>query len=293
MSTLRKTLRGTGVAIVTPFKSNFEIDFPALDKVIESLIHGGVEYIVTLGTTGETPVLDKQEKIDIVNHTFDKVAGRVPVVVGIGGNNTHELIKDLQQIPLDRATAVLSASPYYNKPSQEGIYQHYKAIAKASPLPIILYNVPGRTASNISAETTLRLANEFKNIIAIKEASGNIEQCMKIIKHRPDNFLIISGDDNLTLPLIASGADGVISVVANAYPKDFSDMVRHALVHDFKTAQKLHYKLMEITEQLFADGNPGGVKVVLAQKKITQPTVRLPLVEPNDTVKAKLKKIAY
>ena len=168
-----------------------------------------------------------------------------------------------------------------------------KAIAKASPLPIILYNVPGRTASNIAWDTTIRLAKEFKNIIAIKEASGNIEQCMKIIKHRPDNFLIISGDDNLTLPLIASGADGVISVVANAYPKDFSDMVRSALFHDFKTAQKLHYKLMEITEQLFADGNPGGVKVVLAQKKITQTTVRLPLVEPNATVKSKLKKIAY
>ena len=189
--------------------------------------------------------------------------------------------------------AILSVSPYYNKPSQEGIYQHYKAISKASPLPIILYNVPGRTASNITAETTLRLANEFKNIIAIKEASGNIEQCMKIIKYRPDNFLIISGDDNLTLPLIASGADGVISVVANAYPKDFSDMVRFALFHDLKNAQKLHYKLMEITEQLFADGNPGGVKVVLAQKKITGTHVRLPLVEPNDTVKAKLKKIAY
>jgi 4-hydroxy-tetrahydrodipicolinate synthase len=190
-------------------------------------------------------------------------------------------------------SAILSVSPYYNKPSQEGIYQHYKAIAKASPLPIILYNVPGRTASNIAWDTTIRLAKEFKNIIAVKEASGNIEQCMKIIKHRPDNFLIISGDDNLTLPLIASGADGVISVVANAYPKDFSDMVRFALVHDLKSAQKLHYKLMEITEQLFADGNPGGVKVVLAQKKITGTHVRLPLIEPNDSVKAKLKKIAY
>jgi 4-hydroxy-tetrahydrodipicolinate synthase len=215
------------------------------------------------------------------------------LVLGVGGNNTAELVEQLKKDDLTDFSAILSVSPYYNKPSQEGIYQHYKAISKASPLPIILYNVPGRTASNIAWDTTIRLANEFKNIIAIKEASGNIEQCMKIIKYRPDNFLIISGDDNLTLPLIASGADGVISVVANAYPKDFSEMVRSALVHDLKTAQKLHYKLMEITEQLFADGNPGGVKVVLAQKKITGTHVRLPLVEPNDAVKAKLKKIAY
>ena len=215
------------------------------------------------------------------------------MVLGVGGNNTAELVEQLKKDDLSAFSAILSVSPYYNKPSQEGIYQHYKALSKASPLPIILYNVPGRTASNIAWDTTIRLAKEFKNIIAIKEASGNMDQCMKIIKHRPDNFLIISGDDTLTLPLIASGADGVISVVANAYPKDFSDMVRSALVHDFKTAQKLHYKLLDITEQLFADGNPGGVKVVLDLKKITKTYVRLPLVEPNEHVKAKLKKIAY
>lgn len=284
---------GTGVAIVTPFTTKGEVDFPALTKLVEHLIKGRVEYIVVLGTTGETATLSKEEKKQVIAHIIKTNKKRIPLVLGVGGNNTTELVEQLKKDDLSGFDAILSVSPYYNKPSQEGIYQHYKAIAKASPLPIILYNVPGRTASNITAETTLRLANEFKNIIAIKEASGNIEQCMKIIKHRPDNFLIISGDDNLTLPLIASGADGVISVVANAYPKDFSDMVRHALVHDFKTAQKLHYKLMEITEQLFADGNPGGVKVVLAQKKITQPTVRLPLVEPNEAVKAKLKKIAY
>ena len=284
---------GTGVAIVTPFTTKKDIDFPALTKLVEHLIKGRVEYIVVLGTTGETATLSKEEKQQVIAHIIKATKKRIPLVLGVGGNNTAELVIQLKKDDLSGFDAILSVSPYYNKPSQEGIYQHYKAIANASPLPIILYNVPGRTASNITAETTLRLANEFKNIIAIKEASGNIEQCMKIIKYRPDNFLIISGDDNLTLPLIASGADGVISVVANAYPKDFSDMVRFALVHDLKNAQKLHYKLMEITEQLFADGNPGGVKVVLAKKKITQPTVRLPLVEPNDTVKAKLKKIAY
>ena len=284
---------GTGVAIVTPFTTKGEVDFPALTKLVEYLIKGRVEYIVVLGTTGETATLSKEEKKQVIAHIIKTNKKRIPLVLGVGGNNTADLVEQLKKDDLSGFDAILSVSPYYNKPSQEGIYQHYKAIAKASPLPIILYNVPGRTASNITAETTLRLAKDFKNIIAIKEASGNLEQCMKIIKHRPDNFLIISGDDNLTLPLIASGADGVISVVANAYPKDFSDMVRHALVHDFKTAQKLHYKLMEITEQLFADGNPGGVKVVLAQKKITQPTVRLPLVEPNEAVKAKLKKIAY
>lgn len=284
---------GTGVAIVTPFTTKGEVDFPALTKLVEHIIKGRVEYIVVLGTTGETATLSKEEKKQVIAHIIKTTKKRIPLVLGVGGNNTAELVEQLKKDDLSGFDAILSVSPYYNKPSQEGIYQHYKAIAKASPLPIILYNVPGRTASNMTAETTLRLANEFKNIIAIKEASGNIEQCMKIIKYRPDNFLIISGDDNLTLPLIASGADGVISVVANAYPKDFSDMVRFALVHDLKNAQKLHYKLMEITEQLFADGNPGGVKVVLAKKKITQPTVRLPLVEPNDTVKAKLKKIAY
>jgi 4-hydroxy-tetrahydrodipicolinate synthase len=284
---------GTGVAIVTPFTHKGAVDFPALTKLVEHLIKGRVEYIVVLGTTGETATLSKEEKLQVIAHILKTNKNRIPLVLGAGGNNTAEVVESLKKDDLTGFSAILSVSPYYNKPSQEGIYQHYKAISKASPLPIILYNVPGRTASNIAWDTTIRLAKEFKNIIAIKEASGNIEQCMKIIKHRPDNFLIISGDDNLTLPLIASGADGVISVVANAYPKDFSDMVRLALVHDFKAAQKLHYKLMDITEQLFADGNPGGVKVVLSQKNITKLTVRLPLVEPNDKVKAMLNKIAY
>ncbi|MCC6181643.1 MAG: 4-hydroxy-tetrahydrodipicolinate synthase [Bacteroidia bacterium] len=284
---------GTGVAIVTPFTSKGDVDYPALTKLVEHLIKGRVEYIVVMGTTGESVTLSKEEKLQVIKHIVKVNKKRLPLVLGVGGNNTSEIVNTLKKEDLSDFMAILSVSPYYNKPSQEGIYQHYKAIAKASPLPIILYNVPGRTSSNIAWDTTIRLAKEFKNIIAIKEASGNVEQCMKIIKHRPDNFLIISGDDNITLPLIASGADGVISVVANAYPKDFSDMVRSSLIHDFKTAQKLHYKLMELTEQLFADGNPGGIKYVLSLKKLTQSYVRLPLVEPNDTVKAKLKKLAY
>ncbi len=284
---------GTGVAIVTPFTAKGAVDFPALTRLVEHLIKGRVEYIVVMGTTGESATLSKEEKQKVVEHIVKVNKKRLPLVLGVGGNNTAEIIETLKKDDLSAFSAILSVSPYYNKPSQEGIYQHYKAISKASPLPVILYNVPGRTSSNIAWDTTIRLAKEFKNIIAIKEASGNLEQCMKIIKHRPDNFLIISGDDNLTLPIIASGGDGVISVVANAYPADFSDMVRHALIHDLKTAQKLHYKLLEITEQLFADGNPGGIKYVLSQKKITGPAVRLPLVEPNDTVKAKLKKLMY
>lgn len=286
-------LTGTGVAIVTPFTNKGEVDYPALTKLVEHLIKGKVEYIVVLGTTGETATLSKEEKQQVIAHIIKTNKKCIPLVLGVGGNNTAELVHSLKKDDLSAFSAILSVSPYYNKPSQEGIYQHYKALSKASPLPIILYNVPGRTASNIAWDTTIRLAKDFKNIVAIKEASGNLEQCMKIIKHRPDNFLVISGDDNLTLPMIASGANGVISVVANAYPKDFSDMVRAALKHDLKTAQKLHYKLLEITEQLFADGNPGGIKHVLALKNITKPTVRLPLVEPNDTVKAKLKKLAY
>lgn len=284
---------GTGVAIVTPFTNKGEVDFSALTKLVEHLIKGRVEYIVVMGTTGESATLSKEEKKQVIDHIVKINKKRLPLVLGVGGNNTAEIVHSLKKDDLSAFSAILSVSPYYNKPSQEGIYQHYKAIAKASPLPIILYNVPGRTSSNMAWDTTIRLAKEFKNIIAIKEASGNLEQCMKIIKHRPDNFLIISGDDNLTLPMIAAGADGVISVVANAYPKDFSDMVRHALIHDLKTAQKLHYKLLEITEQLFADGNPGGIKHVLSLKNITKANVRLPLVEPKDTVKAKLKKLAY
>ncbi len=276
MSSLRKTLRGTGVAVITPFKSNFEIDYPALDKVLDSLINNGVEYIVTLGTTGETPVLDKQEKIDIVNHTFDKVAGRVPIVVGIGGNNTHELIKDLHQIPLDKAVAVLSASPYYNKPSQEGIYFHYKAIAEASPKPILLYNVPGRTGKNMTADTTLRLANDIPNIVGIKEASGDMAQCMVLLRDRPSDFLIVSGDDALALPQLACGMDGVISVAANAFPKEFSEMVRLCLNGDFASAKQINDTLIKAYELMFAENNPAGVKAFMTEMGLLENFLRLP-----------------
>jgi 4-hydroxy-tetrahydrodipicolinate synthase len=274
--------KGTGVAIVTPFNKDNTIDYKSLGKLIDFIIKGGVEYIVVLGTTGESVTLSKEEKKSVVTHVIENVNKRVPLVLGLGGNNTQEIVTSLKKTTdFNQIDAILSVSPYYNKPNQRGIYQHYKAIAEVSPIPIILYNVPGRTASNLTADTTLKLANEFKNIIAIKEASGNLEQCMKIIKHKPKDFSVISGDDMLTLPMIAAGADGVISVVANAFPKDFSEMTRQILNGNVKEAQKLHYKLTDIIEQLFADGNPAGIKAVLEMMKICQANVRLPLVKIN------------
>ncbi len=275
---LRNVLIGTGVALVTPFKQNFEIDFNALEKLINFVIENGVEYVITLGTTGETPTLTEEEKNALIYFTYDVVKERIPVVVGIGGNNTKELCKNLETYPLHKATAVLSASPYYNKPSQEGIYLHYKALAEASPKPVILYNVPGRTGSNITAATTLRLAEEVENIGGIKEASGNMIQCMHILKDRPERFLVVSGDDHLTLPLIACGIDGVISVAANCFPKEFSEMVRLALHNDLNKARPLHYKCLEGNDLLFAENNPAGVKAFLAELGIIENVLRLPLV---------------
>ena len=286
---LRTQLMGTGVAIVTPFKSSMEVDFEALGKLIDFIIENGIEYIVTLGTTGETPTLDTEEKLDIINFTFEKVDGRVPVVVGIGGNNTKEVMENLQSYPLEKAAAILCASPYYNKPSQEGIFQHYKNLADASPKPIILYNVPGRTGSNINAATTLRLANEVKNIAGIKEASGNMIQCMHILRDRPDDFLVVSGDDHVTLPLIACGMDGVISVAANCFPKDFSNMVRYCLKDDFASARPLHNKCLEGNDLLFAENNPAGVKAFLYEMKIIENILRLPLVPLSEAVHQKVK----
>lgn len=274
--------KGTGVAIVTPFSKDNSIDYKSLGKLVDFIIKGGVEYIVVLGTTGESVTLSKEEKQSIITHVIENVNKRVPIVLGVGGNNTQEIVNSLKKTAdFNHIDALLSVSPYYNKPNQRGIYQHYKAISEVSPLPIILYNVPGRTASNLSADTTLKLANDFKNIIAIKEASGNLEQCMKIIKYKPKDFSVISGDDMLTLPMIAAGADGVISVVANAFPKDFSEMTRQILAGNVKEAQKLHYKLTDIIEQLFADGNPAGIKAVLEMMKICTANVRLPLVKVN------------
>lgn len=273
--------KGTGVAIVTPFTKDGNVDFKSLEKLVNHIIKGGIEYVVVLGTTGESVTLSKDEKAAVVQHVIETVDKRVPIVMGLGGNNTQEILNSLKKESFAHIDALLSVSPYYNKPNQRGIYQHFKAIAEASPLPIILYNVPARTSSNMTADTTLKLANDFKNIIAIKEASGNLEQCMKIIKYKPKDFLVISGDDLLTLPIIASGGDGVISVVANAFPKDYSEMTRQILAGNVKEAQKLHYKLTDITEQLFADGNPAGIKTVLELMKICPSNVRLPLVKVN------------
>jgi 4-hydroxy-tetrahydrodipicolinate synthase len=285
---LKKILRGTGVALVTPFKISGEVDYDALGKLIDFDIDNGVEYVITLGTTGETPTLNKQEKLDVINFTYQKVNGRVPVVVGIGGNSTAEVIENLQTYPLDKATAVLSASPYYNKPSQEGIFQHYKAIAAVSPKPIILYNVPGRTGSNVTAETTLRLAKE-KNIAGMKEPSGNMVQCMHILRDMPADFLFVSGDDHIALPLIACGSDGVISVTANCFPKDFSEMIRQSLKSNFAAARPLHYKCLEGNDLLFAENNPAGVKAFLYEMGIMENVVRLPVVPLSEAVHAKVK----
>ncbi len=286
---LREQLKGTGVALVTPFKENFDIDFDALAKLIDFVLANGVDYLVTLGTTGEAPTLSKEEKKDIIQFTFEKANDRVPIVVGIGGNNTNDIINDILTSLPEKAAAVLSASPYYNKPSQEGIYQHYKAIADASPKPVLLYNVPGRTGRNVTADTVIRLANEVPNIAGVKEASGDMEQCMHIIRDRPDNFLIVSGDDHVTLPLIACGMDGVISVTANCFPKEFSDMVRYCLNEDYASARTLHYKCLEGNDLLFEENNPSGVKAFLYELGIIKNILRLPLVPLSEPVHQRVK----
>lgn len=284
-----KELIGTGVALVTPFKKNMEVDYPALGKLLDFVIDNGVEYVITLGTTGETPTLTREEKLEIVAYTYEKINHRVPIVVGIGGNNTREVIKDLETYPLEKATAVLSASPQYNKPSQEGIFVHYKALAEASPKPILVYNVPGRTGSNITAATTLRLANEIENIKGIKEASGNMVQCMHILRDRPKDFLVVSGDDHLAMPLVACGTEGVISVAANCFPKDFSEMIRLALKEKYAEARKLHYKCLEGNDLLFAENNPAGVKAFLYELGIIENVTRLPVVPLSGELHAKVK----
>lgn len=285
-----KQLKGTGIALVTPFTKEGKIDFNSLEKVINHTIKGKVEYLVSLGTTGETATMSKEEQKEVLHFTIDVVKKRVPVVAGFGGNNTAALVESIKGADLKNVDAILSASPYYNKPTQEGIYQHYKAVAEATKKPIILYNVPGRTASNISAETTLRLAKDFKNVAAIKEASGDFMQCMHLAKYRPKDFLLISGDDAFTLPLISVGFDGVISVVGNALPKHFSDMVRAGLAGDYTKAQKLHNSLLDIIKNLFVEGNPAGVKAALKILGVTTTdTVRLPLVSASEQLHKTLK----
>ncbi len=286
---LRDQLKGTGVALVTPFRKDQSVDFESLKKLIEFVINGGVNYIVTLGTTGETPVLTREEKMGIIEMTITTVSERVPVVVGIGGNNTRSVVEDVESFPLEKAAAILSASPYYSKPSQEGIYQHYKAIAAATAKPIILYNVPGRTGSNISAATTIRLATDCENINGIKEASGNMIQCMHLLRDKPQDFMVVSGDDHLALAQIACGMRGVISVAANCFPKDFSAMVEAALKGDFTTARGLNNKLLEGYDLLFCENNPAGTKAILKELGIIDNQLRLPLVPLSDVVMKQVK----
>ncbi len=273
--------RGTGVALVTPF-ANGTVDFEGLKRVINHCIEGGVEYLVSLGTTGESATLTASESLEILEFTNKTIAGRVPLVAGFGGNNTQATIDKIKAFHFEGVDAILSVSPYYNKPTQEGIYRHYMALAEAAPRPIIIYNVPSRTGSNIAAETTLRLARASEKFIAVKEASGDLIQCMNIIKNKPDNFLVLSGDDAITLPMLSFGIDGVISVIANAFPRPFSDMVRHGLTGDFNAASKRHFDLLEIMNLLFVEGNPAGVKAALALQNICSKEVRLPLVELSE-----------
>lgn len=281
--------RGTGVALVTPFKQDLTIDYKALDKLVNHVIDQGVNYLVALGTTAETPTLSAAEKIDVLQFILEKNKKRLPVVCGVGGNNTAEVLKNLESYPLEEVDAILSVSPYYNKPTQRGIIAHFKEISARSPKPIILYNVPGRTGSNMLASTTIQLANECDNIIAIKEASGNLVQGMELVKNRPAGFTILSGDDDLTMAQIALGFDGVISVAANCFTQDFSTMVQAALKHDFALAQKLHYKLIDGINLLFTEGNPAGVKCVLNQLGICENVFRLPVMPVSDATESAIK----
>lgn len=274
--------KGLGVAMVTPFQENGDVDFPALEKLTDFLITGGVDYLVVQGTTGESPVLSHNEKQQVLDSVCKINNARIPVVFGIGGNNTAKVVSDLLSFDLTKVDGILSASPYYNKPTQDGIYAHYASICGSTQLPIIVYNVPGRTASNITADTTLRLANDFSNIIAVKEASGNMEQIMDIIRRKPANFLVISGDDAITLPILAAGGDGVISVVGNAFPSQFSAMVEAAMADNMVKAREYHYVVLPIIAPLFSEGNPGGIKESLAELEITSNHLRLPLVNVSD-----------
>lgn len=279
---------GTGVAMVTPFHADGQVDYDGLKNLINYLIDGGIEYLVSLGTTGESVTLSDEEKKKIFAFTAEVVNGRAGLVAGIGGNNTLDVVEQIKQFDTKGYDAILSSSPSYNKPTQEGIYQHYKALAAASTLPIILYNVPGRTGSNMSAETTVRLANDFKNIIGIKEASGNFDQFNQIMRDKPEGFLLISGDDPVALPMMALGAVGVISVIGNAVPRPLSDMIRICLTGDFKAAQAGHFSLIEFTRLMFSEGSPAGVKTALKQIGICGDTLRLPLVQVSDQTASKI-----
>ncbi len=281
---IRTNLKGTGVAIVTPFHNYGTIDFSSLEKLLDYIIDGGVDFIVALGTTSEAATLTCDEKDAVMDFVKNNVAGRTPIVMGIGGNNTHAVVRKIEKTNFDGIDAILSVAPYYTKPNQKGIYSHFKNIAAACPVPVILYNVPGRTSGNITAETTLQLAHDFENIAAIKEASGNMTQTMDILRQKPEGFKVFSGDDALAFSLMCLGASGVISVVANALPVKFSQMVNLLLQGKLNRALELHYALLPIITQLFADGNPAGVKAALNIKGIVKNNLRLPLVKANKAV---------
>ena len=283
--------RGLGIALVTPFQADGSIDFDALDRLIEYQIQGGADFLCIMGTTAETPTLSREEKRLLKEHFVERVAGRVPLLMGCGGNNTAAILEELQTENWKGIDGILSVCPYYNKPTQEGLYQHFAAIAKTSPVPVVLYNVPGRTGVNMTAETTLRLAREFENIVAIKEASGNITQMDDIIKNKPKHFDVISGDDGITFPLITLGAVGVISVIGNALPAEFSRMVRLALKGEYNTSLSIHHKFTELFKQLFVDGNPAGVKAMLSEMGLIQNVLRLPLIPTRLTTMEKISQI--
>lgn len=278
---MNKKFCGTGVAIVTPFDEKMQVDYVSLEKVV-NYVNAFVDYIVVLGTTGENPVLSSEEKVKVIESVVKYNNRKVPIVAGIGGYDTTTLVSSFKKYCLNGVDAVLSVTPYYNKPNQRGLYEHFRMVSEVSPLPVIMYNVPGRTGINMLAETTLRLANDFKNLIAVKEASGNVEQIMSIIKDKPKNFLVISGDDALTLPLVAAGADGVISVTANILPQKVSEMVRLAGEGKMDQARKIHYEIIDLTGMLFKEGSPGGVKAALASRNLCKNVVRLPLVTVSD-----------
>lgn len=279
---------GTGVALVTPFKSDLSVDYDALKAIVEFNIENGVEYIVISGTTAESVTITKQEKEDITKAIIAINKGRVPLVLGIGGNNTAAVIEEIKRTDLSDIDAILSVSPYYTKPTQEGVYQHFKAISEACPIDIMLYNVPGRTSKNIEPDTIIRLANDFKNIIAVKEAGNSTYQYLQLLKNKPEDFLVISGDDDLALGVTLAGGSGVISVIGQAFPKEFSEMIRLGLKGDAKSAYKLHFRLMDGIDYIFEENNPAGIKAVFEALELCSAAVRLPLVQASDALKSKI-----
>lgn len=281
-------LIGTGVALVTPFKKDMSVDHDALRNIVNFNIENGTNYLVIMGTTGESVTVSKSEKKEIINTVSTTNNGRLPLVLGIGGNNTAEVINEIKSTDLTNMTAILSVAPYYSKPTQEGLYQHFRAISEASPIPIIVYNVPGRTSKNMLPETTLRLARDFKNIVAVKEAGNNQQQYLELIKNKPNDFLVISGDDDLALGVVLAGGAGVISVIGQAFPKDFSKMIQLGLQGNAKEAYKLHFKLMDVTSMIFEENNPAGIKAVFNGLELCNATVRLPLVEASNSLKTRI-----